>query len=123
MREHPLKLSGFTEPFGPRYVCALAYTEEGGWLGSCAGPRGFTCTVSGATAEECCEVALQRVVEHHGSEECELSYKYSDEAWAKACAEDAESPKARAEMLACPLCNGDHPEHEHAVRRATAPLN
>jgi hypothetical protein len=26
-------------------------------------------------------------------------------------------------MLACPLCNEDHPEHEHAVRRATAHLN
>jgi len=123
MRQHPLDLAGFTEPFGPRYDCALTYTEEGGWLGSCVGPRGFTCTVSGETAEECCTAAWERVCGHHGSEECELSYKYTDDAWAKACAEDAESPEARAEMLACPLCNEDHPEHEHAVRRATAHLN
>ena len=123
MRQHSLKLSGFTEPFGPRYSCALAHTEEDGWVGSCAGPRGFHCAVSGETAEECCTAAWERVCGHHGSEECELSYKYTDDAWAKACAEDAESPKARAEMLACPLCNEDHPEHEHAVRRCSAHLN
>jgi hypothetical protein len=120
MRQHPLKLSDFTEPFGPRYSCALTYTKADGWSGLCTGPRGFQCTITGATAEECCETAAKRVFEHRGSIEYELSYKYTDDAWAKACAEDAESPKARAEMLACPLCNEDHPEHEHAVRPRSA---
>jgi hypothetical protein len=123
MRQHDLELSDFTEPFGPRYTCALSYTAAEGWIGSCTGPRGFHCEVVGATAEECCEVASWRVVEHHGSDECELSYKYTDEAWAKACAEDAQDPRVQAEMLACPLCNAEHPEHEHAIRRASAHLN
>jgi hypothetical protein len=123
MRQHDLELSDFTEPFGPRYVCALAHTEEDGWAGFCGGPRGFTCMVSGETAEECCETAAKRVFEHRGSIEYELSYKYTDEAWAKACAEDAQNPRVRAEMQACPLCNAEHPEHEHAVRRASAHLN
>ncbi|HEY7893164.1 MAG TPA: hypothetical protein VIC05_13235 [Solirubrobacteraceae bacterium] len=123
MRQHDLKLSDFTEPFGPRYSCALSYTALDGWVGLCAGPRGFHCEVVGATAEESCEVALRRVVEHHGSEECELSYEYSDEAWARACLEEAQSAEVRSERLACPLCNAEHPEHEHAVRRASAHLN
>jgi hypothetical protein len=123
MRQHSLKLSGFTEPFGPRYSCALSHDDVNGWVGLCTGPRGFHCELVGATAEECCEVAWRRVVEHHGSEECELSYKYTGEAWVKACAEDEENAEIRAERLACPLCNAEHPEHEHAVRRATAPLN
>jgi|ERR1035441_7113492 hypothetical protein len=123
MRQHDLKLSDFTEPFGPRYSCALSYTEEDGWSGLCAGPRGFQHTITGATAEECCEAAAERVFEHRGSIEYELSYKYTDTAWAKACAEEAQDPKVRAEMLACPLCNAEHPEHEHAVRRASAHLN
>lgn len=123
MRQHDLKLSDFTEPFGPRYSCALSYADLDGWVGLCEGPRGFRREIVGDTAEECCEVAWRHVVEHHGSEECELSYKYTDEAWAKACAEDAQDPKVRAEMLACPLCNAEHPEHEHAVRRASAHLN
>jgi hypothetical protein len=59
MREHDLELSDFTEPFGPRYSCALSYTDLDGWAGLCA----------------------------------------------------------------CPLCNAEHPEHEHAVRRACAYLN
>jgi hypothetical protein len=118
MDERP-KLSDFTEPFGPRYSCALSYDDVDGWVGQCAGPRGFHCVLAGETAEECCEAALQRVVEHHGSNECELSYKYTDEAWVKACEEDVDSP----DRLACPLCNAEHPEHEHAVRRATAHLN
>jgi hypothetical protein len=117
------KLSDFTEPFGPRYLCALSYDDLDGWVGLCTGPRGFQCTITGATGKECCEAAWQRVVEHHGSEECELSYKYTDEAWAKASAEEAQDPQVRAEMLACLLCNTEHPEHEHAVRRATAHLN
>jgi hypothetical protein len=123
MRQHSLKLSDFTAPFGPRYYCALSYTDLDGWVGLCTGPRGFHCAVDGVTAEECCEVASQRVVEHHGSEECELSYEYSDEAWVKACAEDEENAEIRAERLACPLCNAEHPDHKHAVRRATAPFN
>jgi len=123
MREHDLELSDFTEPFGPRYSCALTYTDLDGWVGLCAGPRGFHCEVVGATGEECCEMASRRVVEHHGSEECELSYEYSDEAWARACAEDAQDPGVRAEMQACPLCNAEHPEHKRAIRRASARLN
>jgi hypothetical protein len=123
MHQHDLKLSAFTEPFGPRYTCALSYAAAEGWVGSCTGPQGFHCEVVGATAEECCEVAWPRVVEHQGSEECELSYEYSDEAWVKACAEDAENAEIRSERLACPLCNAEHPEHEHAVRRASAHLN
>jgi hypothetical protein len=123
MRQHDLELSDFTEPFGPRYKCALSYTAADGWVGLCAGPRGFHCEVVGATAEECCETAAKRVFEHRGSIEYELSYKYTDEAWAKACAEDAQNPRVRAEMQACPLCNAEHPEHEHAVRRASAHLN
>jgi hypothetical protein len=123
MRQHDLELSDFTEPFGPRYSCALSYTDLDGWVGLCEGPRGFHCEVVGTTAEECCEAAAKRVFEHRGSEEYELSYKYTDEAWTKACAEDAENPEIRAEMLACPLCNAEHPEHEHAVRRASAHLN
>lgn len=118
-----LRLSDFTEPFGPRYTCALSYTVQGGWSGLCTGPRGLRCTITGATAEECCESASERVLEHRGSIEYELSYKYSDEACVKACAEDMENPRARAVMQACPLCNAEHPEHEHAVRRATAHLN
>jgi len=123
MSQHDLKLSDFTEPFGPRYSCALSYTDLDGWIGLCAGPRGFRCEIPGATAEECCEVAAQRVVEHHGSEECELSYEYSDEGWARACLEEAQSAEVRSEGLACPLCNAEYPEHEHAVRRANAHLN
>jgi hypothetical protein len=123
MHQGDLELSDFTEPFGPRYVCTLAHTEEDGWAGFCGGPRGFTCMVSGETAEECCTTAWERVCGHHGSEECELSYKYTDNAWAKACDEEAQDPRARAEMLACPLCNSEHPKHEHAVRRCSAHLN
>jgi hypothetical protein len=123
MNQHDLELSDFTEPFGPRYSCALSYTDLDGWIGLCTGPRGFRCEIVGATAEECCELAARRVVEHHGSEECELSYEYTSEAWAKACAEDTQSAKVRAGELACPLCNEEHPEHEHAVRRASAHLN
>jgi hypothetical protein len=52
MRQHDLKLSDFTEPFGPRYSCALSYTDLDGWVGLCEGPRGFRCEVVGATAEE-----------------------------------------------------------------------
>jgi hypothetical protein len=99
MRQHSLKLSDFTEPFGPRYCCALSYTTADGWVGMCEGPQGFRREIVGATAEECCEVAWRRVVEHHGSEECELSYKYSDEAWVKACAEDEENAEIRADSL------------------------
>jgi hypothetical protein len=33
MRQHDLKLSDFTEPFGPRYSCALSYTDLDGWVG------------------------------------------------------------------------------------------
>jgi hypothetical protein len=122
---HPpdLELSDFTEPFGPRYSCALSYTDLDGWIGLCTGPRGFRCEVVGATAAESCEAALARIVEHHGSEECELSYEYSDEAWARACSEEEQSAEAHSERLACPLCNAEHPEHEHAVRRAGAHLN
>jgi hypothetical protein len=123
MSQHDLELSDFTEPFGPRYSCALSYTDLDGWVGLCEGPRGFRCEVVGATAEECCEAALRRVVEHHGSEECELSYEYSDEAWTRACLEEEQSAEVRSERLACPLCNAEHPEHEHAVRRASAHLN
>ena len=123
MRQHDLKLSDFTEPFGPRYSCTLSYADLDGWVGLCEGPREFHCEVVGATAEECCEVAAQRVVEHHGSEECELSYEYSDEAWARACLEEEQSADVRSQRLACPLCNAEHPEHEHAVRRASAHLN
>ena len=123
MSRHDLELSDFTEPFGPRYSCALSYTDLDGWVGLCVGPRGFCCEIPGATAEECCEVAAQRVVEHHGSEECELSYEYIREAWAQAYAEDAQSAKVQAAELACPLCNEQHPEHEHALRRANARLN
>jgi len=123
MRQHDLELSDFTEPFGPRYSCALSHDDVNGWAGLCTGPRGFHCAVDGATAEECCEVAWRHVVCHHGSEECELSYKYTDEAWVKACAEDAENAEVRAEMLACPLCNPEHPEREHAIRRCSAHLN
>jgi hypothetical protein len=118
-----LKLSDFTEPFRARYSCALSYTEEDGWSGLCTGPRGFQCRVTAATGEECCSVAWQRVSEHHGSEECELFYKYTDDAWARACAEEEQDPKVRAQMLACPLCNAEHPEREQALRRATAHLN
>jgi hypothetical protein len=123
MDERRLKLSDFTEPFGPRYSCALSYTEEDGWSGLCAGPRGFQCTLTGSTGEECCTLAWRHVSEHHGSEECELSYSYSREAWARACAEEAQDPKVRAEMLACPLCNAEHPERERALRRSSARLN
>lgn len=117
-----LKLSDFTEPFGPRYSCVLSCTENA-WSGLCVGPGGFQSTVNGATCEECCEAAAKLVFEHRGSEEYELSYQYTDDAWAKACAEELRDPKVRAEMLACPLCNSEHPEHEHAVRRASAHLN
>jgi hypothetical protein len=106
----PLKPSDLTQPFGPRYLCALSYDDVDGWVGLCTGPRGFQRTITGASAEECCEVAWQRVVAHHGSEECALSYKYTGEAWAKACAEEDQDPKVRAKMLACPLCNAEHPE-------------
>jgi hypothetical protein len=123
MSQHDLELSAFTEPFGPRYSCALSYTDLDGWLGLCEGPRGFHCEVVGATGEECCEVAWRHVVRHHGSEECELSYRYSDEAWAKACQEEEQSAEVRDERLACPLCNAEHPEHEHAMSRAGAHLN
>jgi hypothetical protein len=123
MRQHDLELSDFTEPFGPRYSCSLSYTEQDGWSGLCTGPRGFQCTITDATAEECCETAAERVFEHRGSIGYELSYKYTDEAWARACAEDAQDPGVQAEMLACPLCNAEHPEHEHAVRRCSAHLN
>jgi hypothetical protein len=74
MSQHDLELSDFTEPFGPRYSCALSYTDFDGWVGLCEGPRGFHCEVVGITGEECCEAALRRVVEHYGCEECELSY-------------------------------------------------
>jgi hypothetical protein len=40
-RQHDLELSDFTEPFGPRYSCALSYTDLDGWVGLCVGPRGF----------------------------------------------------------------------------------
>jgi hypothetical protein len=123
MQKRSPKLSDFIEPFGPRYFCALSYTDLDGWVGLCEGPRGFHCEVVGDTAEECCEVASRRVVQHHGSEECELSYKYSDGAWAQACSEDEQNAEVRAERLACPLCNTEHPDHEHAVRRASAHLN
>ena len=85
MSKHDLELSVFTEPFGPRYSCSLSYADLDGWVGLCAGPREFHCKVVGTTAEECCEAASRRVLEYHGSEECELSYKYSDEAWTKTC--------------------------------------
>jgi len=123
MSQPDLKLSDFIEPFGPRYSCALSFTDLDGWVGLCAGPRGFHCEIVGATAEECGEVAWRHVVAHHGSEECELSYTYTDEAWVKACAEDAENAEVCSERLACPLCNAEHPEHAHAVRRASAHLN
>lgn len=79
--------------------------------------------ITGATCEQCCEIAWQRVLEHHGSEECELSYKYTDEAWAKACAEEAQDPRRREEASNCPLCNSEHPEREHVLRRASARFN
>jgi hypothetical protein len=123
MQKRSVELTDFTEPFGPRYSCALSYADGDGWIGLCAGPRGFRCEITGATAEECCEAAARRVVEHHGSEGCELSYEYTREAWTKACAEEAQSAKAQAAEAACPLCNEQHPEHEHAVCRATAYLN
>jgi len=123
MSQHDLELSDFTEPFGPRYSCALSYTDLDGWVGLCVGPRGFHCEVVDATGEECCEVASRRVVEHHGCEECELSYKYSDEAWARACLEEEQSAEVSSQRLACPLCNAGHSEHEPAVRRAGAHLN
>lgn len=117
------KLLDFTEPFGPRYSCVLSYTGEDGWSGLCEGPRGFRSTVVGDTGEECCTVAWQRVEAHHGSEACELSYRYSDEAWEQASAEEAQDPEVRSRMLDCPLCNSAHPDHEHALRRSAAPLN
>lgn len=119
-----LKLSDFTEPrLGPSYSCTLSYTEEDGWSGLCTGPRGFQCTVTASTGEECCTAAWQRVEEHHGSEECVLSYNYTDEAWTQSYAEEAQDPKVRAKMMDCPLCNTEHPEHEHVLRRASAHLN
>ena len=53
----------------------------------------------------------------------EFGYKYTDNARAKACLEEAQSAEVRSQRLACPLCNAEHPEHEHAIRRASAHLN